>query len=452
MLDTWFSSGLWPFSTLGWPDDTADLRTFYPTSVMETGHDILFFWVARMIMFGHRVHRPARPFHTVYLHGLIRAQGGVKMSKTKGNVQDPLELIAEYGTDALRLGRRRSASRPATTSRSTPTILDARRDFVNKLWNVGRFVRQLPTTVRRRDRRAVDRQPRQLARRWPNAGSPAARAGRRRRDAPARATSSSARRRAVQDFIWDEFCRLVRGDRQDPAARRDATARGDASLAAVFDKVLRLLHPFAPFVTEELWQLVTTRTPNEGPHGADDGSRPRRSPSIMVSSWPTAGPRDPGAESTIGDLVELIRGVRNLKAERGVEPGRFLRATVVGGARTALLRDQVPIVAGLARLEPLEVVESLAERPKRRYRWSRADSRPTSRLAELFDVARERARLGNEIARTEQLVAHSEGLLGRPGFVERAKAEVVAKERDKLAANRDQLERLQAQLAALGDA
>ena len=143
MLDTWFSSGLWPFSTLGWPDETDDLKTFYPTSVMETGHDILFFWVARMIMFGLEFTGQA-PFHTVYLHGMIRAQGGVKMSKTKGNVQDPLDLIAEYGTDALRLGVSIGIT-PGNDFTLTPTILDARRDFVNKLWNVGRFVQSRTT-------------------------------------------------------------------------------------------------------------------------------------------------------------------------------------------------------------------------------------------------------------------------------------------------------------------
>jgi valyl-tRNA synthetase len=172
----------------------------------------------------------------------------------------------------------------------------------------------------------------------------------------------------------------------------------------------------------------------------------------MVSAWPTAGPRDSGAEANIGDLVELIRGVRNLKAERGVEPGRFLRATVVGGARTALLREQAPIVAGLARLEPLEVVESLTERPKQALPLVAGGFEAYIPAADLFDVDKERTRLGAEIARAEQLIAHSEGLLARPGFVERAKAEVVQAERDKLAANRDQRERLRAQLAALGDA
>src|SRR5579864_1489957 len=248
VLDTWFSSGLWPFSTLGWPDDTSDLRTFYPTSVMETGHDILFFWVARMIMFGLEFTGQA-PFHTVYLHGLIRAEGGVKMSKTKGNVQDPLELIDEYGTDALRLGVT-IGNTPGTDFTLTPNILDARRDFVNKLWNIGRLVmaRTTPAERRRAMEPAIPRENAQLVERWIASRLSAV-------------TSEVTRLlgeynfgeagRVIHDFIWDELA--------DWYLEAYKVVEADGSLLAqVYEKALRLLHPFAPYVTEELWQRVTT--------------------------------------------------------------------------------------------------------------------------------------------------------------------------------------------------
>jgi valyl-tRNA synthetase len=462
VLDTWFSSGLWPFSTLGWPDDTADLRYFYPTALLETGYDILFFWVARMIMFGIEAMGEV-PFRDVYLHGLIRV-GREKMSKVKGNVLNPLELIDQYGTDALRLALVVGTT-PGNDTQLNKEKLEANRNFVNKLWNSARYVLMNVPPDERPTGTAVVEVPAGagLADRWiiSRANSVVAEVTRLFAD-----YQLGEAARTVQDFLWSEYCDWYLEIAKIQLRGEDATALAATryTLGAVLEQTLRLLHPFAPFVTEELWQLVTARRPDGGgPAGADggglagavgDGSAPTAGgpPSIMVSAWPTAGPRDPGAESNVADLVELIRGVRNLKAERGVEPGRFLRATVVGGARTALLREQAPLVAGLARLEPLEVVESLAERPKQALPLVAGGFEAYIPAADLFDVEKERARLGGEIAKAEQLIAHSEGLLGRSGFVERAKAEVVQAERDKLAANREQHERLRAQLAALGDA
>jgi valyl-tRNA synthetase len=451
VLDTWFSSGLWPFSTLGWPDDTADLRYFYPTTLMETGYDILFFWVARMIMLGIEAMGDV-PFRDVYLHGLIRV-GREKMSKVKGNVLNPLELIDQYGTDALRLSLVVGTT-PGNDTQINKEKLEANRNFVNKLWNSARYVLLNVPPEERPTAAAVVEAPvgASLADRWivSRANSVVAEVTRLFQD-----YQLGEAARTVQDFLWSEYCDWYLEIAKIQLRGEDSTALRATryTLGAVLEQTLRLLHPFAPFVTEELWQLLTARAPGGEQHGAvgASGAAPGP-PSIMVSAWPSAGPRDPGAESSIGDLVELIRGVRNLKAERGVEPGRFLRATVVGGARTALLRDQVSIIGGLARLQPLEVVESLAERPKEALPLVAGGFEAYIPAADLFDVAKERARLGNEIAKTERLIAHSEGLLGRSGFVDNAKAEVVAAERTKLAANRDQLGRLQAQLAALGDA
>src|ERR1700704_1138247 len=278
VLDTWFSSGLWPFSTLGWPDDTADLRTYYPTSVMETGYDILFFWVARMIMFGLKfTNRP--PFHTVYLNGLIRAHGGVKMSKVKGNVQDPLELIQEYGTDALRLALTIGIT-PGNDFTLSPSMLDARRDFINKLWNIGRFVMSATTPEQRRRALApaVARDNAPLAERWIASRLAAVTAEMTRLLGEFNFGEAA---RVIHDFIWDEvadwyveaFKILARDDQADGAL-----------LVQVYEKALRMLHPYAPFATEELWQRLTT--------GIAD-----RPIALMIAQWPDpAEARDAAAE------------------------------------------------------------------------------------------------------------------------------------------------------------
>src|SRR5437868_3534225 len=298
VLDTWFSSGLWPFSTLGWPDDTEDLRTFYPTSVMETGHDILFFWVARMIMFGLEF-TGQPPFHTVYLNGLIRAEGGVKMSKVKGNTQDPLDLIAEYGTDALRLAVAIGIT-PGNDFTLTTTMLDSRRDFVNKLWNIGRFVMAVTSPPERRHALepavAGDNAP--LAERWIASRLSAV------TDEVTRLLREynfGEAGRVIHDFVWDEVA-----DWYVEAFKilaRDGQADG-ALLAQVYDKILRMLHPFAPFATEELWQRLTTGT----------AERPI---ALMIAPWPEpdAAAQDAAAEAAFGDLMALTRAARTLRSD-----------------------------------------------------------------------------------------------------------------------------------------
>jgi valyl-tRNA synthetase len=442
VLDTWFSSGLWPFSTLGWPDDTEDFRYFYPTSLLETGYDILFFWVARMIMLGLEATGQV-PFREVYLHGLIRV-GREKMSKVKGNVLNPLELIERYGTDALRLALLVGTT-PGNDTQITEAKLEANRNFVNKLWNSARFVLlNVPPAERPLGEEALAPPPgASLADRWiiSRANHVVAEVTRLLRE-----YQLGEAARTVQDFLWGEYCdwyveiAKIQLRSEDPT--RLAATR--YTLGHVLEQTLRLLHPFAPFVTEELWQLL--RRPAE--HLTDAG-RPGRAPSIMVAPWPAPGPRYPDAEALVGDLVELVRAVRNLRAERRVDPARFVPATLVGGDRTALLREQAPIVGGLARLAPLEVVEALAERPKQALPLVAGGFEAYIPAAELFDVAKERQRLRDEIAAAEAAIAHSEALLARPGFVEKAKPEVVAAEQAKLAANRERLARLQAQLRAL---
>jgi valyl-tRNA synthetase len=431
VLDTWFSSGLWPFSTLGWPDDTADLRTFYPTSVMETGHDILFFWVARMIMFGLEFTSQA-PFHTVYLHGLVRAQGGVKMSKTKGNVQDPLDLIAEYGTDALRLGVTIGIT-PGNDFTLTPTILDARRDFVNKLWNVGRFVSANTTPEQRRAatgpvRPASDAPlpDRWIASRLNQVISDVTRL--------LGEFNFGEAGRVIHDFVWDELADwYVEAFKITPAV-------DGALLAAVFDKVLRVLHPFAPFVTEELWQRLTTGTKD-------------RPLSIMLAEWPTPGEIDRAALEAWDAIVALTRAVRTMRADYRIEPRRAVPGTIAaaGAERAAFWRANAALVGGLpgTRLQPIEVRDDGHDDLGAHSISVVAGGVELLVPAEgLFDVGAEEERAAREHAEATKHVQRLETLLASD-FSTKAAPQTVERERERLAEQRERLEALERRRATL---
>jgi valyl-tRNA synthetase len=432
VLDTWFSSGLWPFSTLGWPDETSDLKTFYPTSVMETGHDILFFWVARMIMFGLEFTGRA-PFHTVYLHGMIRAQGGVKMSKVKGNVQDPLELIAEYGTDALRLGVSIGIT-PGNDFTLTPTILDARRDFVNKLWNVGRFVQSRTINVPR---------DRVLAPAVPAVGAPLAERWIASRLAHITSEMTRLLRefnfgeagRVVHDFIWDEFA-----DWYIEAYKVIASGGGSGGelLAQVYEKTLRLLHPFAPFVTEDLWQRLT----------ADANRRPV---ALAVADWPEpADALDAAAEVEWADVMALTRAARTLRAEYRVEPARPIPATIAtaNAERAEFWRANAPLVSALpgTRLRPIEVLQTTNGIPPELATRSIAAMAGGVELlipAEgLFDVQAELGRAERELAEAHKHVQRLEHQLASD-FSRKAPPEAVQRERERLVDQRERLEALE---------
>jgi valyl-tRNA synthetase len=438
VLDTWFSSGLWPFSTLGWPDDTSDLRTFYPTSVMETGHDILFFWVARMIMFGLEFTGQV-PFHTVYLHGLIRAKGGVKMSKTKGNAEDPLDLIAEYGTDALRLGVSIGIT-PGNDFTLTPTILDARRDFVNKLWNIGRFVAASTTAEQRRRAMepALPREDAPLAERWIASRLTAV-------------TSEVTRLlgefnfgeagRVIHDFIWDELADWY--IEAFKVLSRNGQADG-ALLAQVYEKALRLLHPYAPFVTEELWQRVTTGT----------AERPI---SIMIAEWPRpADARDPAAEMGFGDIMALTRAARTLRADYRIEPSNTIGASIAarGPELAAFWRNNAELIGALpgTRLKPIDVIEVTNGAELDMAAGSIAAVAGGAELlipaAGLFDVDAELKRTSTELGDAEKQVQRLESLLGGD-FTHKAPPETVERERERLREQRERLQTLERRLQTL---
>jgi len=429
VLDTWFSSGLWPFSTLGWPDDTSDMRQFYPTSVMETGHDILFFWVARMIMFGLEF-TGREPFHTVYLHGLIRADGGVKMSKTKGNVQDPLELIAEYGTDALRLGVSIGIT-PGNDFTLTPNILDARRDFVNKLWNIGRLVLARTTAAQRRRAQepAIAQPQAPLVERWiaSRLSSVIAETTRLLHD-----FNFGEAGRVVHDFIWDEFA-----DWYLEAYKVLGESADGALLAQVYEKALRLLHPFAPYVTEELWQRLTTGT-------AD------RPISIMLASWPEPSvSADDDAEAEWADIMAVTRAARTLRTEYRIEPSNVVPATIAARAHVAdFWRRNAELVGALpgTRLRPIDVVEvSNGVAPDLAATSIAAVAGGAELLipaAGLFDVETELKRTVSERANAQQQVERLERNLASD-FAKKAPPETVQAERQRLEEQRERLQTLE---------
>ncbi|MDW8145283.1 MAG: valine--tRNA ligase [Roseiflexaceae bacterium] len=336
VLDTWFSSALWPFSTLGWPDDTPDMRRFYPTSVMETGYDILFFWVARMMMMGCYL-TGKTPFHTVYLHGLVRDKDGRKMSKTYGNVVNPLDVIEQYGADALRFTLATSSS-PGQDLNLNPERIESARNFANKLWNITRFVLSKLDGASQQDS-MFDPQPATLADRWILSRYHRLAAD---VDRLMQAYNFGEAGRSIQEFLWSEFADWyveVAKVQFEQEALRPSTR---AVLFTVLEGALRLLHPFMPFVTEEAWQYLVR------------SCRTDATPvSIMIASYPQPDATwiNEGVEREWALIQALITGIRNIRTEYRVEPARLIAATIVAGAQTALIEAQRSVIARLARID-----------------------------------------------------------------------------------------------------
>ncbi len=446
VLDTWFSSGLWPFSTLGWPSDTEELRTFYPTTVMETGYDILFFWVARMIMQGLAMTGDI-PFREVYLHGMIRVDGE-KMSKVKGNVQDPVDLMERYGTDALRLGLVVGTT-PGNDISISNAKMEAQRNFVNKLWNAGRFIlantsAQRPVASGQNDNSPLttDHWPLSLADRWIRSRAEQVTADTTRLMGDFQFGEAA---RILQEFLWEDFCDwyIEIAKVQLRAARSDRERRATwSTLTDVFERVLLLLHPFAPFVTEELWQSFT-------PGGsAEAGTFARES--IMIAPWPRAGERDRGAEADFGDIVELVQGVRRLKTDYRV--GGQLTPAVLEtgpGARSELVRGHADVVSSLARLDPLDIRDRLDRRPQRALSVVAGGVQAFLPVEGLFDLEQETARLDREAAEAERHARRSAAQLAQPSFTEKAPPQVVAQRREQLSEQEDRLVRIRERLDTL---
>ncbi len=461
VLDTWFSSGLWPFSTLGWPDDTPDLEYFYPTDVMETGYDILFFWVARMIMQGiENTGRP--PFHTVYLHGLVRDELGRKMSKTLGNTVNPLEAADKYGTDALRFNLA-TGSTPGNDMKFSESRLEGMQRFANKLWNATRFIVFDTATGTRRvpeaESRALALPPPErwtLADRWILSRQHTLAADVQRLMDEYQFGEAG---RLIYDFLWGELCDWYLEYAKGPLNGPDAQARADvlAVLRWTLERSLRLLHPFMPFVTEELWQFLLGRP-------ADQPDLHKEAQSIMVAPWPQPAevPADPDAERDFGLLMAIITGIRNARAEaikdapegeKAALARRRIRAILGAGAQTDLLESQRALLIRLAGLDPEGLIigaalpaEAATGRMASLVVSDVAIALPLAGLVDLDAVA---ARLRSETEQTQAEIGRIEALLGNEQFVTKAKPAVVAMQREKLSAARDRLVVLEVRLAAL---
>ncbi len=422
VLDTWFSSALWPHSTLGWPDDTEDLRYFYPTSVLETGYDILFFWVARMIMLGLE-NTGKVPFHTVYLHGLVRDERGEKMSKTKGNVLSPIELIDKYGADALRFALATGSS-PGNDMKLSEQKVEAGRNFSNKVWNAGRFV--VMNVGQYRVQQIVDPEhpDLSLADRWI-----LSRHNRLISDVNRllRAYQFGEAGRQIWEFLWGDFCDWYIEIAKVQLAQEERADVTASVLASVMERSLRVLHPFMPFLTEELWQYL--------PHTGE---------SIMVAPWPEPGPILSQAEEQFGLVKDLIHGIREVRSQFRVDPARWIEVFISAGQQDELLEGQRDIVSRLARVDPakLHILREISPPPHSATVVVR-EVRAFLPLGAMLDVEQELARLDRELQGVRKELERVEELMARESFVQRAPAQIVERERERLKvlqAERDALE------------
>jgi valyl-tRNA synthetase len=413
VLDTWFSSALWPFSTMGWPDKTADLARYYPTSLLVTGYDILFFWVVRMMLFGIYAMDGEVPFRTVMLHGLVRDKFGKKMSKSRGNTIDPIEWMDEYGSDALRFSLARGANPGADQPANEEWVAGAR-NFCNKLWNAARFAMlngatvagPLPTDLSPVDRWICSRLDEVVA----------------EVDGHLEGYEFAKATASLYHFVWDEFC-----DWYLELAKVDLTDTTRRVLGHVLDVVLRLLHPFVPFVTETLW---TTLTGGE---------------SLVIADWPVSDPaaRSSAALAEISSLQAVVTEVRRFRSDQGVRPGQRVPARVTG-LDTAGLAAHEPAIRLLARLEAAsDDFTSTATLAIANGVTVALD------LSGTIDVAAETARLGRDLAAAEKEKAQTAAKLGNQEFLAKAPDAVVAKIRDRAAAADADISRIRAQLAAL---
>jgi valyl-tRNA synthetase len=430
VLDTWFSSGLWPFSTLGWPDDTPELRTFYPTSLLVTSFDIIFFWVARMTMLGLHFMNDV-PFRDVYIHALVRDAEGQKMSKSKGNVVDPLELMTKYGTDAFRFTLVALAAQGRDIRLSDERV-EGYRNFANKLWNAARLVL---SNLEDYDAAAARRTKPDLAARWIESRLQATIAAVRAHLKAYRFNDAAG---AIYQFLWGEFCdwylEIAKLDlyRPEDPARRLATQH---TLVTTLEATLRLLHPFMPFITEEIWQRL--------PHDGD---------SIMIAPYPKVVRRraDANAEREMAVVMGLVTAIRNIRGEMRVAPGVTLSATVKPGpeASAALIRATAPLIQTLARATVSVDVDAI--RPRNSALGVVGDIEVYVALEGVVDLGAERQRLEKEIKRADEAIAFGRAKLARPEFAERAPAEIVDKEREKVAQQEALREKLVASLSWVG--
>ena len=427
VLDTWFSSALWPFSTLGWPENTKELEKYYQTDVLITGFDIIFFWVARMMMMGLHFMKdeegnPVEPFHTVYVHALVRDKTGAKMSKSKGNVIDPLDLIEEYGADALRFTLAIMAAQGRDV-KLDPARIAGYRNFGTKLWNATRFAEMNGA----KHGAAFDPSTAKLTiNRWILAELS---------KCVADVTSNIEKYRfndaagAAYKFVWNAVCDWYLELLKPVFMGEDEAAKAEAQACAgyVLDQIYKLLHPFMPFMTEELW----------------DTTADRKGALLCHAPWPETGPGDESAAAEINWLVSLISEIRSARAEMGVKPSDIMPLVVVGAnseTRSHVGTHQ-PALSRLARVDPVTLADAA---PKGSAQVVFGEAVYCLPLEGIVDLSAEADRLSKELKKLDGEIKRLDGKLGNAKFVANAPDEVVAEEREKLAEYKQQRERTSA--------
>jgi valyl-tRNA synthetase len=415
VLDTWFSSALWPFSTLGWPDQTPELKRYYPTNVLITGFDIIFFWVARMMMMGLHFMDEV-PFHTVYIHNRVLDEKGVKMSKTKGNVIDPLELIDQYGADALRFTVAIAAGQ-SKDMRIGPSRVEVNRNFATKLWNAARFCEMNGCDTRE------DFDPSKVTHtvnKWIVAE--AAKTAAEVTDALEAYRFNDAAG-AVYHFVWDVFCDWYLEFIKPLLNGTDEGAKAEARMTAAWvrDTILKLLHPFMPYITEELWARTVEHL------------TPRKS-LLIEAEWPdlSAVPVSEAARAEMNWVIELVQGVRSVRSEMNVPPSAKIALVLKDASAETKHRldTHLSILSTLARLSTTGTSDAI---PPGSAQFVIGEAVAALPLGNVIDFGKERARLEKELKKAHDEIARFEAKLANENFVSRAPEEVLQEQRDKLA-------------------
>ena len=443
VLDTWFSSALWPFSTLGWPDKTPELARFYPTATLVTGFDIIFFWVARMMMMGLHF-MPDVPFHDVYIHRLVRDASGAKMSKSKGNVVDPLGVIDDFGADALRFTLARNVA-PGHDIRLGPQDVENNRNFATKLWNAARFVEfNGAARVEGFDPKSA----KEALNRW-IAHETAKAAAEITRSIETYAFGEAAG--AAYRFVWNVYCDWYVELSKPLLTGPDGPAKSEtrAMAAWALDEILKLLHPFMPFITEELWAVTSqsvipgraesanpeSRNTSSGAGSLDSGSGPLGRPGmtrdnlLALSSWPEhTGLEDPAAEAEIGWVIELITAIRSIRAEMNISVNIPLVLAGVAKETQARAERWAEFIKRLARVSEISSATTAPQGSVQLVVRGEVAALP---LIGVIDLNSERARLAKEMQKAEADIARVDAKLDNANFIDRAAEEVVEEEKEK---------------------
>jgi valyl-tRNA synthetase len=433
VLDTWFSSALWPFSTLGWPDKTPELNRYYPTSVLVTGFDIIFFWVARMMMMGLHFMKEV-PFKDVYIHALVRDEKGQKMSKSKGNVMDPLVLIDEFGADALRFTLAAMAAQGRDIKLAKSRV-EGYRNFATKLWNASRFA-EMNECVRLRD--FDPKSASQTFNKWIIGEA----------ELCAKTVTSAIEAYrfneaalTIYEFVWGQFCDwylelikpLLSGD--DDAAKAETRA----VTAWTLDQILKMLHPFMPFITEELWAHMVE-------HGV------KRDDLLCLSQWPSLdGLVDNEAAEEVNWVVELISEIRSVRTEMNVPAGAKIPLVMIGAGDVirARVRRNDETLKRLARIDAIDFAKSA---PKGAALVVAGETTAALPLAGIIDMAAEKRRLAKEIESAMSDLKKMDAKLSNPQFMERAKEEAIEETKDRKTELEAEIKRFSAALKRLSDA